>query len=472
MGLDTLETFPADAERRSLGSLGRASLVYALGGFAYKAIALISIPLLARLLSPAELGLLDFAALLASLIGILAVAGSDQAVAYFEPRVADAGELWGSALVVVGLAGGALAVVSIVAQGPLAGLLTGDPLNGPTIASAGVYGLVVASTATVLNAIRLRGTPVAYAFASFAIVTLEMTGALLVAVGDLGGVALMVLGWAIGAVIILVPAAARYMPRPRWPGMKTVRGVVAFGGPLVPMAVAWLAADAATRAVLAQAAGLDALGQYGIAYRIASALGLVVTGFGVAWYPHLFRRSDQSVTETASRALVVVIPALAGIGAGLIATAPETIALIAGSEYLGGRAAVPSLVGGMVGLGVFVLLGAVVGTRGSTTPLGLTALAGGLIQIAGSVTLVPALGVAGAGLASLLGYVAAALALAYRQRVVVPLTPPLAVAIGAATTALVLATIAADASIGVRLVVAAAAGVALWRVARWSISRS
>ena len=411
MSLDTLETFPAGSERIGLVALTRASLVYALGGLAYKGVALVTIPLLARLLSPAALGLLDLAALLASLVGLIAVLGTDQAVAFHEPRSDAEGALWGSALAIVTVVGAAVAATTVTLQVPLAAALTGDGANGPIIAAAGVYGAVVGLTVTGLNAVRLRGSPTAYAIASFVLVTVEMGIALAIAWLGLGAVALLVLGWAAGGTLVLVAVLVRFLPRLHLPSLALVRRLAGYGGPLVPAAVAWLAGDAWIRGTLARGVDLAALGEYGIAYRVASVLGLVVTGFGVAWYPYLYRSPASEVVARASQALEFLILVLAAFGVAVTALAPEIIAIIAGPQYAEARHAVAPLTGGMVALGAAVLLGAVIGTSGSTRRVALAAGLGAIVQLVGSFPLVPAFGLTGAALASMAGYASAALLL-------------------------------------------------------------
>ncbi len=412
MSLDTLETFPAGSERIGLIALGRASLVYALGGLAYKGVALLTIPLLARLLSPAALGLLDLAAVLASLVGLVAVLGTDQAVAFHHPRTDSEAELWGSVLAIVVVLGAAFAAVTAILQVPLAVALTGSGANGPVVAAAGAYGAVIALTVTGLNAVRLRASPAAYAIASFVLVTVEMGAALAIAWIGLGSVALMVLGWAAGAALVLVAILVRFLPRVERPSVAVVRRLAGYGAPLVPAAIAWLLGDAWIRGALAREVELAALGEYGIAYRVASVLGLVVTGFGVAWYPYLYRSPASDVVDRASQALGILILALAALGVAATALAPEIIAVVAGPDYANARHAVAPLAGGMVALGAFVLIGAVIGTSGSTRRIAVAAGIGTAVQIAGSVPLVPTFGLVGAAVASLLGYASAALVLA------------------------------------------------------------
>ena len=408
MSLDTLETFPTGPERMGLAALGRASLVYALGGLAYKGVALLTIPLLARLLSPGQLGLLDLAAVLASIVGMVAVGGTDQAVAFHEPRDEEPGRLWGSTITIVATAAAAIAGLVVLLRAPLAAILTGDAANAPIVAAAGLYGGVIALSATALNAVRLRGSPRAYALSSFLIVSAEMAVALSVAWLADGPVALMVLGWGFGAAVILLPLLVRFLPRLHVPQWGTIRHLVTYGAPLVPAAIAWLVGDALIRATLAREAELSSLGEYGIAYRVASVLGLVVTGFGVAWYPYLYRTHSTEVVPRASHALSVLLLALATLGVVLTAFAPEIIAIVAGDAYTNARHAIAPLVGGMIALGAFVLVGAVVGASGSTRRIAIAAVLGAAVQVAAAVLVVPAFGLVGAAVASLAGYAFAA----------------------------------------------------------------
>ena len=467
MSLDTLETFPTPSERSGLAALGRDSMVYALGGLAYKGVALLTVPFLARILSPAELGLLDFAAVLASLTGLVAVLGTDQALAFYETRIESAGEMWGSALAIIGIVLAGAVAAAIIFQAALATVLTGQSMNAPIVAAAAAYGGGIALGATALNAARLHGTPGAYAVASFLIVSAEMAAALAIALAG-GPVAVMVLGWTVGAAVVAVLVLVRFLPPLRRPTAATTRRLLAFGAPLVPAAIAWLVGDVWIRSTIARMADPGALGEYGIAYRVATVLGLVVTGFGVAWYPYLYRSPAAVVVSRAASALAILFLALATVGVALTALAPEIVAVIAGQGYAGARHAIGPLTGGMVALGAFVLVSAVVGTSGSTQRVAVAALVGAAAQGIAAIWLVPAYGLSGAGLASLSGYTLAAAILLATERSLVRVESGIAALI--ATGGLVVAAAVADASILLRVLVvigfAAIAGGMTLRLAR------
>ena len=432
------ERVPERSERPLLNllALARQSAVYALGGFAYKGLAIIAVPLLARLLSPAELGLLDAAAITASLLGLVAGLGTEQAVAWMESRVPDERRLWASALTMVGALSLLIVGVAAVALEPLALVLTGHARHGNVVLLAAGYGGVMAFTAAALNVIRLRSTPTWYAVGSFAVVTAEMVAALAVAWLVPDPVEWMVLGWALSAAAVTAALLWIHLPGLAWPDMRVVRRLAAFGVPLVPAAIAWLAGDVAIRSALARDASLGTLGEYGIAYRIASVLTLVVAGFSVAWQPFLFRGSSEHVLPNAHSAMPPLIAGL-GVTAMVISLlAPEVIGVVAGSEYADAAQAVPLLTGGMVALGMFTLSGGVAAASGSTRVIALVALGGMAVQIALAQPLVQILGLAGGGLASLLGYSVAGLVLtayaglANRSRSALSMTAVLVVTAG------------------------------------------
>ena len=435
---DSAERIPERSERPLLNLLGlaRQSAVYALGGFAYKGLAILAVPLLARLLSPAELGLLDAAAITASLLGLVAGLGTEQAVAWMESRVPDERRLWASALSMVGALSLIIVGVAAFAREPLAQVLTGDARHGNVVVLAAVYGSVMAFTAAALNAIRLRSTPRSYAMGSFAVVTAEMVAALAIAWMVPEPVPWMVLGWALSAAAVTAALLWMHLPGLAWPDLQVVRRLAVFGIPLVPAAIAWLAGDIAIRSALARDASLGTLGEYGIAFRIASVLTLMVAGFAVAWHPFLFRGSSRHVLPNARSAMP---PLIAGLGVTAMVISllgPEVVGVVAGSDYADAAKAVPFLTGGMVALGMFTLSGGVAAASGSTRVIAVVALGGMAVQIALAQPLVQTMGLAGGGLASILGYGVAGLVLtayaglANRSRSALSVTAVLAVTTG------------------------------------------
>jgi O-antigen/teichoic acid export membrane protein len=394
------------------------SAQYALGGLAYKAIALLSVPVLARLLIPAELGLLDAAVVIAMVVSIIAGAGLENALARLEAESTNSGELWGSALLILAIGALALGLSGVVASDYLAGVIMGDEELGPVVAAGVVYGCGLAFTTAGLNAIRLRNRPRRYAAYGFVIVTAEMLAALaLAAVG--APVATIVLGWVgvsvVGGVVLLI----REVPPLRRPSTLVVRRLFSFGMPLVPAAVVWIVGDLGIRSLLAHGSGLTALGLYGIAGRLTSVIQLAITGFALSWHPFLYR-SAGDVSALGRGAAISVVAGLGILGCSLSAIAPEAIRLVAGPAYEDAAAIVPGLAAAMMLFGLVAVATAVLGVGYAVREVAVASGFGAILQLAIAWPLIESLGVAGAGVAAAAGYALTAALLVMRAGITSP----------------------------------------------------
>jgi O-antigen/teichoic acid export membrane protein len=85
---------------------------------------------------------------------------------------------------------------------------------------------------------------------------------------------------------------------------------------------------------------------------------------------------------------------------------------------MGAVSAVPGLAGSMVALGLFQLTATLSGAKAGTRAVAVAALIGALAQVVAAFVLVARLGITGAALASLLGYVVAAAAMTWTTRLV------------------------------------------------------
>jgi O-antigen/teichoic acid export membrane protein len=180
-----------------------------------------------------------------------------------------------------------------------------------------------------------------------------------------------------------------------------------------------MAGDAVIRSTIARDASLSVLGAYGIGYRVATGLGIFVTGFAIAWQPYLYRADARSVRPRARRTAPALVITLGWGAVVLTLLAREIVAIVAGPDYASAVEGIGPLTGGMVAFGLFMLLGALSGASGATTRVGLIALLGAAAQVAGALVLVGRFGLIGAAYASLVGYVVAAVVLALATRAIV-----------------------------------------------------
>ena len=395
-----------------LRNLAQQSVAYLAGGLAGKALALVTVPLLARLLLPSQLGTLDVTTGLASTLAILAVAGTDTAVARYLPGSDEPGRIWGSAFSAIGVIAAVLVVVGVVEAAPLGQLLLHEPGHEAAILAALLDGLAIAAYVTCLNVLRLQQASRRYALTTTAVLIAQMLGAVGLAAALADPIVAILLWWA--AVEI---AAAAYVVLDRRPPIgrperRVAARLLTFGAPLLPALVGWTIGDLAIRSALAGSAGLDALGGFSIASRLVSVMALVISGFSLAWVPFIFRIAVRTDPSERFRDAAFWLTGFLGILAvGLSAAAPELVNLIGGAGYDAGRAAMPGLAAGMLLFGLYSLISAGSGIAHRTRDVAWTSTAGVVAQFVAASVLVPMYGLAGAGAASFVGYALALLLL-------------------------------------------------------------
>lgn len=393
---------PPSLEARPLRGMFLASAQYALGGLAYKAIALVLVPILARLMQPAQVGLLDFAVVVALVVSVLGTVGLETSLARLDAESPDP-DVWASAGMVLLLGLVTVGFLGILASGLLAASLLGSTQHGAVIASGVIYGTILGASTMALNVVRLRGQPRLYATYGFFIVTGEALAAL--ALAALGApVPVIILGWALAAAIGTIVLVMREHPPFGRPSLPTMMRLTAFGLPLVPAALAWILSELFIRSVVSRELGLDSMGLYGIALRIGSVLTLIVSGFALAWHPFLYRSGAVDVRSLADQASVTLSGGLGAFAILLASTAPEAVAVVAGPGYAGAANVVPALTLGATLFGMITLSSAVLGVGFDTRALAIASILGAATQVAGAIVLTPRVGLVGAGIAYALGY--------------------------------------------------------------------
>ena len=439
----------APRESSGIRTTFRESVEYALGGFAYKAVAFLSVPILARVLLPAQLGLLDVAVLIALVVSVTASAGLENAVARLDAVGADAGELWASAGTIV--LGGAvlLGVAGFLLANPISRLLTGSDVHADVVVAGVVYGCVLTFSLTAQNAIRVRRRPRRYAAYGFAIVVGEMAAALSLAVAG-ASVPIIVLGWTFASAIGAAVLIALEVPRPSAPSAHTIRRLLAYGIPLVPATLVWIIGDLGVRGIVAHEATIASLGLFGLATRLTSPIQLLVVGFGLAWHPFIYTAAAGRTRDLAVDAATRLAAALGVVAILLTVLAPELVAVIAGPGYEGAVNVVPGLAAGMVLFGLITLSTAVLGAGYRLGPVVAASIGGAALQVAAAWFLVPSFGFAVAGLSVALGYALTAALLTIRAGV---FTGAAAVQLGSVAAGLVLGHLALDSALPARLAV-------------------
>jgi O-antigen/teichoic acid export membrane protein len=391
---------------------------------------------------------------------VVAGLGLDQAAARLQPVVKDDRRVWASVLAISGLAIAATVAASIAATASLSRLLTGSSVRSDVLVAASVYGGGMVVSMIGLNTVRLRGAAFGYSMVAFAIVLAEAATAIVLAALVPRPVVPIVFTWASIAVVSGWSLQLWLGPRIIWPDREMIVRLLRFGLPLVPAALAWICGDLAIRATLARQTDLAALGQYGIAARIASVLSIGIVGFTVAWHPFLYRASGARAAS-AARGAANQMTLLLVLGAIVISLlAPEAVDALAGARYGPAAMGVAPLSAAAVAFGLFSLLSAVAGRENRTVAVGLASLTGAGTQVVGAVLLADA-GILGAAAASLLGTLVAAVGLLIYLRLLLRVWPVSPWLLAAALPVLVAAAVGQSLPSLIRLVIAIASGAAL-----------
>ncbi|MEO8245840.1 MAG: oligosaccharide flippase family protein [Chloroflexota bacterium] len=386
---------------------GRSAL-YALAGAINKVLALVTVPLLTRLLTPEGYGLSDLAVGLAAMLTIVALFAADIPAAELVARhPASERRIYSTyvALVVgIGLLLGAGVFLA-------ADLIANQLWNAPAAASLARWtaALIVATAArgSMITVFRLAGR--AWRFAAISVLELVIELAL--------SVWLVILGWGAEGVVaayvvgnLVGLAASLVLGRDLFEiGVvrNAFRPLVVGGAWFLPVAMAFVIADYGLRYFATAFGEPAAVGHLAAASRIASVLSLASAGFYLAWGPYAVRRVKSSTSPAEIGRMMNVYGGAAIAGALIIGLfGAELIELIAGRSYRPGAVALPGLAAGAAIAGVAQIALLALRLSGRSRLMIGAAVGGGLVQVATAGALGKFIGLAGLGWATFAGQLA------------------------------------------------------------------
>jgi O-antigen/teichoic acid export membrane protein len=133
--------------------------------------------------------------------------------------------------------------------------------------------------------------------------------------------------------------------------------------------------------------------------------------------PYVFSlRSGPDVERAFATSIPALLAILGAIAVGLTALAPEAVSIMGGDRYVRAVVVVAPLSAGMIAFGLFVLLSGALGLNFQTAAVAWISVVGAVVQGVLSWILLPALGLAGSGVASFVGYAIALVLLSARIR--------------------------------------------------------
>ena len=414
---------PASPVREALKRLTGESLIYGLGQVSGRAVNLLLVPILTRVLTPEAYGVSDLVMAYAQTAMLVLVFGMDAALArhfYDEPdREARVRMVSTSLLFRLATGTTAALLLALLAIPAAAPLLAGEAYRKYLMLGAVTLPFTLL-TLFANDVLRVTFQP--WKFISLNLAQTVTVGGLTLylVLGRQLGVVGVLYGKLGGDAITAVLGLAMCRHSIRWRFHRAaLRRMLAYGLPLVPVALGYGVIAAADRFFLQRTHSLEAVGVYAVAVKFFALASMGVAAFHLAFTPFAYARARAPEAPRLFARVFSLYIAVASLGALLVAAfAPEVVALLAPGAYASAAGPALWLTFAAVAQGAYYVGGLGISLSLRTTLLIGTVGGAALIAVLANVALTPALGAPGAAVATFLGYAASAvLATLVAQRV-------------------------------------------------------
>jgi O-antigen/teichoic acid export membrane protein len=395
---------------------------YQAGDLVAKALAVFTLPLYTRYVSQAQYGYAETLLTQVVLVSILLRVGIGEAFVrfWFDDEDAPRRErMLSTTVLFVAATTTVAALVGLALAGDLSQLELG--IRSPGLAACALLGLWAFTNLEIAySLLRVEERAKTYVIVSISNVGISIALTIYLVVFRHDGAKGLLLGNFAGSTAVLI--ALWWIERRRIFGPLRAAGaavvgrplgrMLGFGLPTVPADISVYALQVIDRAYLLRVDSPAAAGLYAVAAKIATVVFVAVRGFQYAWPPLAYSVVDD---EEAARlyALVTTYFVLAtGVVVAGVALLGRWALLILAPTYIGADAALPWLALGWSLYGLYLVFVVIAGRTKSMARNLPAAAAGLVVNVVGIVVLVPALGIAGAGIALCAAY-AAMLAVIY-----------------------------------------------------------
>ncbi|MGI8922208.1 MAG: lipopolysaccharide biosynthesis protein [Solirubrobacteraceae bacterium] len=180
-----------------------------------------------------------------------------------------------------------------------------------------------------------------------------------------------------------------------------------FGLPTMPADLSVYALNVVDRIYLYRHVSPADAGRYSLAVKLATAVTLAVRGFQYAWPPLAYSiESDEEASKLYARVTTWYVAVTGAVVVGLALVGRWVLRVFAAHSFFGAYRALPWVALGWALYGLFLVFVVIAGRARMTSRNLPAAAAGLLVNVVAIVLLVGPLGIAGAGLALCLAYVA------------------------------------------------------------------
>lgn len=403
---------PAVVSPPDTAPLARQTLAYGLSGLLVPLVGIITLPILARVFTQGQYGVIELGTAMLTVALALTDAGlTAAALRSFYDHTAEE-ELQRRTVMLTGFVATtaiafAAAVVLLVLRDDVSRWIFGTPDESQLV-------VVIAASIPAVNTWRYVSEVMRVRLQAFHYLITAVIAA--VTTTTLSIVGVLALDWRVDGVFfaglvgsLIAAAYGLTVVRQGLAGRfswEQLNPMLRFGLPLVPSALAAWALALVDRIILSRLGSLDEVGQYAIANRLASLLLIGLTAFLFALTPFLLSiYSEHPEQEKAARArtLTYLTFILTLVGLVLTLFARELIDVIA-PKFDEAYKAVGPLMLGMVGYGLVSVLTTGFAIARKTGRLALLTVSAAALNIGLNFALIPRWGIVAASVATAVGY--------------------------------------------------------------------
>lgn len=188
------------------------------------------------------------------------------------------------------------------------------------------------------------------------------------------------------------------------------RSMVWFGLPMLGYEMAGIFANVGDRYVIKLLLGAEELGKYAAAYNLSEYVSsVIVVSLATAILPMYMRiwadKGREETEQFVSKSLQLYVFAALPVGFGFSAVATDFISIMASPVFREGAVTIPYIIAGMIVEGAVVMLAAGLYVKKESRKLMVALATASLMNLLMNLALVPAMGIRGAAVATLLTYI-------------------------------------------------------------------
>lgn len=379
------------------------SAVYGVAALLSQGIGLLLFPFLAHHFSPDEYGVIDVLTLVGILASLTVALEVNQGLGrhFVEASERDRIDYASTALVFTVAAYTVFVLVALPLAVPLTHALLAKGVDPWIMRVAIIWMWVAGIVYLAQDQLRWRLRPRGYGLVAVttAVVTAGTTVTLVLGfgVGVIGALIGQLAGALAAAAVVCLLSRGAYAPRF---DRRKLGEMLAYSIPLLPSSIGVFLNGFADRLVLQHNRSLADVGVYGVAFRIATVVSLLLAGFQGAATPLILARHQQPKTREELARIFRLFSALALIAFLVVSLFADTeVHLLASAAYRRADILVPYLFMSALLFGVYIFFPGLTIVKRTWT-FAMISISAGLLNLGLALVLVPPLGIRGAGVAT------------------------------------------------------------------------